>query len=110
LRQFELRWANLPEPVGRRPVLLLSRPAAYAYLSRIIVAEVTTTVRNIPQEVPLGAHEGLRARSVANFDNVHVVPASSIGPRIGALARSRELEAKRALGFALGWPELMGIE
>lgn len=40
------------DPVGRRPVLLLSRTSAFAYLNRVLVAEVTTTVRGIPRKFP----------------------------------------------------------
>jgi mRNA-degrading endonuclease toxin of MazEF toxin-antitoxin module len=47
VRQYEIRWANLPEPIGRRPVLLLTRISAYAYLAKVIVAEITTTVRGV---------------------------------------------------------------
>ena len=54
MRQYEIVWANLPAPIGRRPVLLLTRTAAYPYLNKVIVAEVTSTVRGIPQEVGLG--------------------------------------------------------
>ena len=52
MRQFELWWADLPKPAGRRPVLLLSRDDAYSYLHKLIAAEVTTTMRAIPVEVP----------------------------------------------------------
>jgi len=106
LRQYEIWWADLPPPVGRRPVLLLSREAAYDYLNRVIVVEVTSTIRNIPVEVLLGRAEGLRRRSVANLDNVHVVPKQRLASRIGALAPKRIHEVKRALGHALAWPEL----
>jgi hypothetical protein len=37
-------WANLPNPVGRLPVLLLSRNAAYAVRASVIVAPLTRTV------------------------------------------------------------------
>lgn len=106
MRQYELRWANLPAPIGRRPVLLLTRTAAYQYLAKVIVAEVTTTVRGIPQEVPLGRREGLTRSSVANLDNVHVVARARIGDLIGTLAGHRHREVKCALGYALDWPEL----
>ena len=106
MKQYELRWATLPQPVGRRPVLLLTRTPAYAYLNKVIVAEITTTLRDIPQEVPLGRREGLPEASVANLDNVHVVPKARLGDPIGALRPGREREVKRALGYALGWPEL----
>jgi mRNA interferase MazF len=106
VRQYEVWWANLPSPVGRRPVLLLSRDTAYEYLTRVIVVEITTTVRAIPVEVPLGRAEGLRHASVANLDNVHVVPKARLASRVGALRASRVAEVKRALGYALGWAEL----
>lgn len=107
MRQFEIWWATLPAPIGRRPVLLLTREPAYEYLSKVIVAELTTRVRGIPQEVSLGKREGLPGKCVANFDNVHVVPIATLDEKIGQLGRGRHREAKRALGYALGWPELM---
>jgi mRNA interferase MazF len=106
LRQYEIRWANLPAPIGTRPVLLLTRTPAYEYLNNVIVAEVTTTIRGIPQEVRLGRKEGLRQASVANLDNVHVVLKRSLGDRAGTLAPTRHGEVKRALGYALDWHEL----
>ena len=106
MRQYEIWWVALPPPVGRRPVLLLSRDSAYAVLNKVIVAEVTSTVRDIPVEVRLGPREGLSRRSVANLDNVHVVARGDLASRIGALPVSRVDEVKRALGYALDWAEL----
>jgi mRNA interferase MazF len=94
MRQYEIRWANLPLPIGRRPVLLLTRTSAYTYLNKVIVVEITSTIREIPQEVPLGEKEGLQHSS---------------GDRIGMVGATREAEIKRALGYALNWPELKAI-
>jgi len=106
VKQYEIYWARLPLPIGRRPVLLLSRTPAYEYLTNVLVAEITSTVRNIPQEVPLGRREGLKRASVANLDSIHVVSKGSIEELIGSISASREREVKRALGYALSWPEL----
>ncbi len=106
MKQYEIRWASMPAPIGRRPVLLMTRTPASGYLNKLIVAEVTSTVRDIPQEVPVGANEGLAHPSVVNFDNVHVVAKKLLGELIGTLDPSREHEAKRALGYALDWSEL----
>lgn len=85
--------------------MLLTRSTAYAYLNKAIVAEITRTIRGIPQEVPVGEPEGLEL-SVANFDNIHVVAKELLASRVGVLAAAREREVKRALGYALGWAEL----
>jgi mRNA interferase MazF len=106
VRQYEIWWADLPAPAGRRPVLLLSRSPAYEYLNRVLVVEVTTTIRNIPQEIPLGRAEGLGRRSVANFDNIHTVAKRRLSARIGALPAGRAIAVKRAAGYALDWSEL----
>jgi len=47
VKQFEIRWVDLPEPAGRRPVLLLSRNDAYGYLSKFISVEITQGPRNL---------------------------------------------------------------
>lgn len=105
MKQYEIWWADLPKPVGRRPVLLLTRTSAYGYLNKAIVAEITTTIRGIPQEVPLGVLEGL-GLSVANLDNIHVVAKKLLEERAGVLSLARQREVKRALGYALDWAEL----
>lgn len=108
MKQYEVWWATLPLPVGRRPVLLLSRNSAYAYLNKVLVAEITTTVRGIPQEVTLGRAEGLSSASVVNLDNLHTITKKQLTRHAGSLRASREIEVKRALGHALGWVELRG--
>ena len=107
MKQYEIWWAELPEPIGTRPVLLLSRDGAYQYLSRVLAVEVTSHQRGILQEVELGSREGLPRRCVANFDNLRAVPRQAIRTRAGQLSSRRVLEAKRALGHALGWAELL---
>jgi len=109
VRQYEIRWADMPVPVGRRPVLLLTRSAAFSYLNTVIVAEITGTIRGIPQEVLIGKKEGLPRPSVVNLDNVHVVRKEALGEKVGALSAGRERDVKRALGYALGWEELKSL-
>ena len=107
MMQYEIWWASLPEPAGRRPVLLLSRNEAYSYLNKFVAVEVTSTIRRIAVEVPLGRDEGLPAKCVANCDNIRTVPRSALTKRIGQLSPRRRSEVKRALGHALAWDELI---
>jgi mRNA interferase MazF len=110
MRQFEIWWADLREPAGRRPVLLLSRDDAYRYLSKFVAAEITSTVRRIASEVPLGEEEGLPKVCVANCDNLRMVAKLSLTKRAGQLAPARWIEVKRAVGAALGWRELTDLD
>jgi len=106
VKQYEIWWVSLPAPVGRRPVLLLSRNSAYQVLNKFLVAEITTRIRGIPQEALLGAREGLPQRCAVNLDNVRSVHKSHFVEPAGKLAPRRVPELKQALGHALGWPEL----
>lgn len=110
MKQFEIWWADLPEPAGRRPVLLLSRDDAYDYLSKFIVAEITTTIRMIATEVSLGEEEGMPKPCVANCDNLRMVPSRSLARRAGQLGADRWIDVKRAVGAALGWRELTDLD
>jgi mRNA interferase MazF len=110
MKQFEIWWADLREPAGQRPVLLLSRNDAYGYLSKFVAAEITSTIRQIASEVPLGEEEGLLKVCVANCDNLRMVPRLSLTRRAGELAPERWIEVKRAVGAALGWRELTDLD
>ncbi len=108
MKQYELWWASLPAPAGRSPVLLLSRNEAYSYLNKFVVVEVTSKIRHIAVEVPLGRSEGLPMNCVANCDNIRTIPRSSLTQRIGELSARRVSGVKRALGHAFAWEELIG--
>ncbi|MGH9320531.1 MAG: type II toxin-antitoxin system PemK/MazF family toxin [Vicinamibacteria bacterium] len=72
----------------------------------MIVAEVTPSVRSIPQELKVGRDEGLAGAFVVNLDNIHVVAKAVLGERIGRLSSMRFREVKRAAGYALDGEEL----
>ena len=109
MKQFEIWWANLPQPAGRRPVLLLSRNDAYSYLNKFVVAEIATTIRHIPVEVLLGKSEHLPKACVVNCDNLRTVAKQWLSERISRIPPSRIAEVKRAVGYAFGWTELIEL-
>jgi mRNA interferase MazF len=110
LRQFEIWWADLPQPTGPRPVLLLTRNSAYQYLNKLVVVEITSTIRDIAVEVRLGPAEGLPAECAANCDNLRTIAKASLTRRAGSLDRRRWIEVKRAVGAALAWRELTDLD
>lgn len=88
-------------------MLLLSRNDAYLYLEKFIVVEITTTIRGIPVEVPLGRTEGLEKKCAANCDNLRTISRAALVKRVGAVGRDRIQEVKSAVGYALRWEELI---
>jgi mRNA interferase MazF len=70
----EIWWADLPPPIGRRPVLILTRSAAVAIRNQVVIAQVTTTAHNIPAEVALARADGMPRDCVVNCDVLMTVP------------------------------------
>jgi mRNA interferase MazF len=82
-----------------RPVLVLTRELVRPYLARVTVAPITTTVRGLSSEVPVGPDNGLDAEGVVSCDNIVTVPKSALGRQLGVLLASQEpalAEAVRA--------------
>ena len=102
MKRGDIWWATLPPPAGRRPVVLLSRNDAYAVRELVTVAPVTTRIRRIPVEIPLGIEEGLPKPCVANLDIVTTIPMRVLASRIGALSAVKLDALDDALCFALG--------
>lgn len=103
MRRGEIWWADLPAPAGRRPVVLLSRHEAYAVRELVTVAPITTRVRRIPTEVPLGPAEGLPKACVVNLDTITTIPRRALTQPIGPLSPEKLTAVERALLFALGF-------
>jgi mRNA interferase MazF len=100
----EIWWANLPSPVGRRPVLLLSRNEAYAVRNAVTVAEVTTTIRGIPVEVELNPDDGMPKPCVVNLDTLATIRRDLLETRITTLNDEKITLVHQALKFALAIP------
>ena len=101
MRRGEVWWAELPAPLGRRPVLLLSRDEAYAIRNAVTVAEVTSTMRGIPVEVALGPEDGLPKRCVANLDTIVTIRKELLAERITMLRNNKIEQVNIAIKFAL---------
>ena len=104
MRRGEVWWGQLPAPIGRRPVVLLSRDVAYRVREAVTVAPVTRTTRNIPVEVALDESDGLPSRCVANLDDIATIPKTLIKRRIAVLSVEKMQEVEAAIRFALDLP------
>ena len=102
MRRGEIWWAELEPPTGRRPVVLLSRDEAYGVRSLVIVAPVTTRIRHIPSEVPLGIDDGMTQDCVANLDTITTIPKECLHSQLTTLSPRKLKEIEAAIHFALG--------
>jgi len=66
-----------------RPVIVLTRDPLGRLLHSVIVAPVTSTVRGLSTEVPVGSDDGIRHPSVANLDNIQLLARDRFHRRIG---------------------------
>ena len=101
MRRGEVWWAELPLPIGRRPVVLLSRDEAYAVRNAVTVAEVTTTIRGIPVEVELGPEDGLPKKCVVNLDTIVTIRKDLLIERLAILRDEKIEQINSAIKFAL---------
>ena len=101
MRRGEVWWAEQRKPIGRRPVVLLSRDEAYGVRNAVTVAQVTTTIRNIPVEVYLDEKDGLPQKCVVNLDTLATVRKSILTKRICLLRSEKMTLIDQAIKFAL---------
>jgi len=89
-----IHWARLDKP---RPVLVLTRETVRPHLANVTVAPITTRIRGLSTEVPLGAENGLDGPCVVSCDNVQTIPTADLGAQVGFLLDRQE----QALGVAI---------
>lgn len=95
-------WAELPPPVGPRPVVVLTRNAVSDTIGAVVVALVTRTSRGLPTEVAVGRAQGLPRPSVVNTDNILTVPRQRLVRLMGQFSSGKIDDLDRALKIALG--------
>ena len=83
-----------------RPVLVLTREVVRPHVGRVTVAPITTTIRGLSTEVPVGSANGLDQASVVSCDNIVTVPADAVGRQIGVLLAVQEPTLAEAIRLA----------
>lgn len=101
MRRGEVWWTEQPKPIGRRPVLLLSRDEAYDVRNAVTIAQITTTIRNIPVEVLLDEKDGLSQKCVVNLDTITTIRKTALTERICSLNSEKIEHIDKAIKFAL---------
>jgi len=98
----DIRLYQFAPPDKKRPVVVLTRDSAIAYLSTVTVAPITSTIRGVPSEVVLSEEDGVKARCAVNMHNVVTISQQRLGKRVARLGSLRMSEICAALRFSLG--------
>lgn len=91
-----------------RPVVVLTREPVRGAMRRVSVAPITTTVKGLSTEVPVGPANGLDQPSVISCDNIITIDKLALGRHVGHLLERQEHELAAAIvsAFALRTDDL----
>ena len=83
-----------------RPAVVLTRDAARAAMTNVTIAPITSTIKGLSSEVPVGPANGLDHDGVISLDHVVTVPTKLLGRTVGFLTYAQETELARAVVLA----------
>ena len=98
----DVRLYAFAPPDKQRPVVVLTRDSAIAYLTTVTVAPVTSAIRGVPSEVVLNEEDGMKAPCAVNLHNPVTVSKDRLGKRVAHLSSLRMNEICSALRFSQG--------
>ena len=83
--------------------MILTRDSALEFLGEVTVAPVTSTIRDIPSEVPLTEADGMSRNCAVNLDHIQTVSKAESGASITTLSPKKMRELRDGVLFALGF-------
>ena len=87
---------------GKRPAVILTRQGVIPHLNKLTVAEITSSGKGYPTEVPIGQKANLPKESYVQLDNIQTVARAQFVKYIGALDAATMRIVGRKLILALG--------
>ena len=101
--QGDIYWVTFKQPDKKRPVLILTRNSAIPELNAVVVAAVTTTIRDVRSQVLLSDTDGMPEDCVVNLDNLQTIAKNRFEKYITHLNSDRMSEVFEAVQFAFGF-------
>lgn len=80
-----------------RPAVVLTRELVRPHLTSVTIAPITSSVRGISTEIPVGPANGLEIDSVINCDNILTISTSDLGKKVGVLLPEQEIALAEAI-------------
>lgn len=101
MKRGEIWEANIGGKAGKRPVLVLTRSRVIPYLSKIVVAEITTKGKGYPTQIAIGQRGNLRKNSYVSAESLHSLPKERLRRYLGNLPTDLLGQVSQAVIFAL---------
>ena len=87
-----------------RPAVIMHRDFGGRVLNAVLVAPLTTTIRDVPTAVRLGPADGIDRECVASLDNLTLLRKDRLRALVARLSEERMAELCNALAIAVGCP------
>lgn len=101
MKRGEIWEADIGGKAGKRPVLILTRSAVIPYLSKVVVAEVSTQNKGYPTQVEIGQQGNLGKHSHVYCESLHSLPKDRLLRCRGELSEKLLKQVSHAVIFAL---------
>ena len=95
-----MRPIHIADLDAARPVLILTRELVRPHLNRVTVAPITSAVRGLSTEVPVGPGNGLEQESVVSCEGIVTIPTSALQRHVGYLFPAQESALSQAIRAA----------
>lgn len=105
MKRGEIWEAEIGGKAGRRPVLVLTRSGVIPYLSKVVVAEVTTQGKGYPTQISIGTTANLPKTSFVSAESLHSLPKERLRRYLGELPSDLLRQISQAVIFALDLAE-----
>jgi mRNA interferase MazF len=105
MKRGEIWDADIGGKAGKRPVLVLTRSAVIPYLSKVVIAEVTTQDKGYPTQIAIGQAANLSKLSFVSAEAIHTLPKDKLVRFRGELPPNLITKVSRAVIFALDLQE-----
>ncbi len=101
MKRGEIWEADIGGRRGKRPVLILTRSGVIPYLSKVVVAEITSQGKGYPTQIAIGQFGNLRHPSFVSAESLHSLPKERLQRYLGELPSDLLHQVNKAVIFAL---------
>lgn len=101
MERGEVWLADLPPPAGQRPVVILTRSNVIPYLTKVVIAEITTQGKGYPTQIDIGQAANLPRPSWVSAESLHTIPKTRLVRYVGTLGPELLDPVSKAVVFAL---------